>query len=97
MSSKALPGSELITSVSDPVCCPASVQCAAVREFRRCFLDQHAESSAVCCVCSAPVVGFKAVPSGDVATNAWSKKDKTPEEIAAKALASGRYTMYQVI
>jgi hypothetical protein len=51
------------------------------------------------------VVGFKAVPSGDVGTNAWSEarskqieelKDKGVEEAEAKALASGRYTFYQV-
>jgi hypothetical protein len=56
-------------------------------------------------VCSAPVVGFKAVPSGDVGTNAWSinpdtgkaEKKADAAENEVKALASGRYTMYQVI
>jgi hypothetical protein len=60
------------------------------------------------CSCSAPVVGFKAVPSGDVGTNAWSTKAqqkaekveqlkaKGVDEAEAKALASGRYTFYQV-
>lgn len=57
--------------------------------------------------CSAPVVGFKAVPSGDVGTNAWStkenKKNKVESlvaqgvsEVDAQALASGQYTFYQV-
>ena len=41
--------------------------------------------------CSAPVIGFKAAPSGDVATNAWSKKDITK----TKTVASGQYTFYQ--
>lgn len=51
------------------------------------------------------MVGFKAVPSGDVGTNAWSERreDKIAQlktqglsEVDAKALASGRYTFYQV-
>jgi hypothetical protein len=50
--------------------------------------------------CSAPVIGYKAVPSGDVGTNAWSvngkKKAPKTDEAAANALASGRYTFYQV-
>jgi hypothetical protein len=59
----------------------------------------------VLCTCSAPVVGFKAVPSGDVGTNAWSEKrekqiaeleSKGVDKAEAKALASGRYTFYQV-
>lgn len=54
------------------------------------------------CGCSAPVVGFKAAPSGDVGTNAWSVedldkhiKDQNDKKAVGKALASGRYTMYQ--
>jgi len=50
---------------------------------------------------SAPVIGFKAVPSGDVATNAWSLRRQKKEEAAlsgdaaAMASASGQYTFYQ--
>lgn len=65
-------------------------------------------SLCVCvCACRAPVVGFKAVPSGDVGTNAFSLAqarsfkiqslvEEGMEKSAAKALASGRYTFYQV-
>jgi len=51
----------------------------------------------------APVIGFKAVPSGDVATNAWDMRKKLKEKAAltddptlkAMASASGQYTFYQ--
>lgn len=57
------------------------------------------------CARRAPVVGFKAVPSGDVGTNAWSMArsakvkslvESGMDQASAKALASGRYTFYQV-
>jgi hypothetical protein len=42
------------------------------------------------------------VPSGDVGTNAWSvdanavEAQKKKDAVTAQALASGRYTFYQV-
>lgn len=49
------------------------------------------------------MIGYKAVPSGDVGTNAWSvgqdavkAQKKKDAAVTGKALASGRYTFYQV-
>lgn len=43
--------------------------------------------------CRAPIVAVKNMPSGDVATNAWSIK--TQKKAAAKAVASGQYSFYR--
>lgn len=47
-------------------------------------------------VCSAPVIGFKALPSGDVATSPWSiAKKRKADKVSGKAVSSGQYTFYQ--
>lgn len=47
-------------------------------------------------LCSAPLIGFKNLPSGDVGTNGWSITDAQKKKMnKAKLVATGTYTFYR--
>lgn len=45
--------------------------------------------------CSAPLIGFKNLPSGDVGTNSWSLKEIAEKTARGLMVTTGTYTFYR--
>jgi len=45
--------------------------------------------------CSAPLIAFKNLPSGDVGTNSWSLKTDKEKDTKANMVTTGTYTFYR--